>query len=207
MIASAMGRGRNEDIRDLNGLSFGVRVDQEGEFLRDFHTAHHPKNTKLSFISYRHYLCDALFIVGLEGDDELLRDIEFAMKNPAYPLFLGRRACPPALPIVIGMRDVALHDALKDEPWMAEEWYRHKTALPSVELRIKCDAGGSDTASAIVRDQPLSFAQTHRRYGFRTVIYSNTDPLDNPLSSKKIKSEPQTDHDPFLGLKDFNEVE
>lgn len=42
MIAAAMGRSRDELVDDISALRFGVRTDQGGTILRDYHTAHHP---------------------------------------------------------------------------------------------------------------------------------------------------------------------
>lgn len=206
MISSAMGRSRNEPIEDLNSLRFGVRVDQEGELQKDFHTAHSERDQKLSFISSRHYLSDALFIVGLEGDIALLNNIESAIKSPVYPLFLGRRACPPTVPVTLGIRDAPLIDALCNEPWMAAEWYR-KSAWPTINLKIICDAVESDELSIYAKDRPISFAQVQRKYGYRNITYSTTGPINNQLSKKKSKKELPTEHDPIAEVKEYNRGE
>ena len=39
LLAAALGRSRADSLDDLCSLRFGVRVDQEGQLLRDFHTA------------------------------------------------------------------------------------------------------------------------------------------------------------------------
>src|SRR5690554_5614048 len=64
LLASALGRRRNESIDDLTKLRFGVRVDREGTLLRDFHTA---RSQKSAYVTIRYYLSDAVFLVGLEG--------------------------------------------------------------------------------------------------------------------------------------------
>ena len=40
LIAAALGLRRDADLSELCALRFGVRVDRDGERLRDFHTAH-----------------------------------------------------------------------------------------------------------------------------------------------------------------------
>ena len=88
LLAAALGIQRNEDISSLNQLRLGVRTDQEGKLLKDFHTAHSEKN---SYITTRYYLSDAIFLVGLECEDKgFLQKLEYALKHPAFPLFLGR---------------------------------------------------------------------------------------------------------------------
>ena len=47
----------------------------------------------------RHYLADAWFTIGLTSDNQtLLEEIDQALGNPRWPLFLGRKAFPPGLP-------------------------------------------------------------------------------------------------------------
>ena len=46
LVAAALGRERDEDIKDLCALRFGVRIDQPGELLRDYHIARHPSDAK-----------------------------------------------------------------------------------------------------------------------------------------------------------------
>ena len=87
LLAAALGRSRADSINDLCQLQFGVRVDQEGQLLRDFHTAHQGEKT--AYVTERYYLCDAVFLVGLASEDEeLLQTLERALHAPVYPLFL-----------------------------------------------------------------------------------------------------------------------
>ena len=97
LLAAALGLRRDdtEGLARLNGLRFAVRADQEGSLLVDFHTA---KSRDTSYVTYRHYLQDAVFLAGLESEDEaLLRELEAALRHPVYPLYLGRRSPPAAL--------------------------------------------------------------------------------------------------------------
>ena len=82
----------------------GIRADREGIVARDFHTAQQVlkasggiKNTEPS---NRYYLADAAFLVGLEGDDlTLLQSIHAALRDPVWPLYLGRKAFVPGEPV------------------------------------------------------------------------------------------------------------
>ena len=60
LLAAALGLRRDdtEGLARLNGLRFAVRADQEGSLLVDFHTA---KSRDTSYVTYRHYLQDAVF--------------------------------------------------------------------------------------------------------------------------------------------------
>ena len=81
----------------------GIRVDRPGTIVKDFHTVHPAKGA--GYVTYRQYLSDAVFLVGLESEDEkLIKRLEKALNQPAHPLALGRRACPPTLPLVLGVK-------------------------------------------------------------------------------------------------------
>ncbi len=194
MIAGALGRRRNEPLDDLTVVRFGVRVDNEGRLLRDFQTAKNP-NVKTSVYGkpgvYRDYLADAAFLVGLEGDDELLKTIENAIKHPVFPIFLGRRSCPPEGRVSLGIRNAGLMDALKSEPWLCEVNNRDEKA------RFVLDAQSDEDESYILRDNPVSFDQNCRKFAFRRVI-DKLDVTDNPVA--KVDDEPETTHDPMADL-------
>ena len=115
LVAAALGRRRTDSVDDLLALRFGVRVDKEGVLLRDYHTA---RSKKSAYVTQRYYLADAVFLAGLEGDLDLLTKIEHALRHPAFPLFLGRRSCPPEGRISLGIRNKSLLQALQEEPWL-----------------------------------------------------------------------------------------
>ena len=190
MLAAALGRSREEPADDLSALGFGVRIDREGELLRDYHTV---RTAKQSYITNRYYLSDAIFLVGLESDDKaFLESLETALKAPAFPLFLGRRSCPPTLPLVLGIRDKALYEVLSDEPWLLPE-YRQARIYSDDErkLRIIVD---DITSSTVIRDVPLSFSKKRREFGWRGV-------RDCGYIEKKRTDETETKHDPFRELR------
>lgn len=175
LLAAALGRKRDADLTDLRALRFGVRTDEPGTLLRDFHMVHYMKKSKeTADVSYRYYLSDAAFLVGLESEEmSFLNALEEALKAPAYPLFLGRRSCPPTLPLVLGIRELPLETALRAEPWQASDSYRqrwlrrHPGESPS--LTLLTDADGTGYGSTVIQDDPLSFDQRNRQHGFRTV--------------------------------------
>ena len=93
LICAALGIKRDDDemVSRLATLRFGVRVDKEGHFVRDFHMVRSKKGE--SYVTNRSYLADAEFLVGFESvDEELLKKIEYALLNPVFPLYLGRRS-------------------------------------------------------------------------------------------------------------------
>lgn len=165
MLAAALGYSRENSLDELNRLKFGVRVDREGKLVRDYHTAIGEK----TYITNRYYLSDAIFLVGLESDDSsLLSAVENALKNPAYPLFLGRRSCPPTMPLLLGTRDTDLMTSLKNERWLLEEW-RQKRIYDKTECKLRIITDSDDNDGTVIRDVPVSFSAVQRKFGWRRV--------------------------------------
>lgn len=190
MLAAAEGRRRSDSVEDLARTRFGVRVDQPGSVQRDFHTAHAPDGGSMP-LSMRYYLADAVFVAGVEGDAALLHGLDEAVRTPAFPLFLGRRSCPPSGVVSLGLRDTDLMAALRNEPWQAAAWYRRRTP-EQVTLEVVRDAMSASETGEVVRDQPQSFAPERREYGWRTIVREEAVGMANPDS----RSLP-VDHDPF----------
>ena len=87
MLAAALGLGRDADLSALNALKFGVRADREGEDITDFHMAHSEKS---SYVTYRHYLSDAVFLAGLEGEESCFGGFVTGLENTSFDFFFGR---------------------------------------------------------------------------------------------------------------------
>lgn len=190
LVAAALGLRRDDEegLARLARLRFGVRVDREGDLLVDFHTAHRVDGKKeTSWVTYRHYLCDAVFLVGLESDDRAwLGALEAALRRPVYPPFLGRRSCPPTQPLCLGVREAELVAALRAEPRLVKPRRGEGDTL-----RLVIDAAPGE-AGAPVRDLPLSFSPLQRRFGFR--------PAREAFVPAPREPEAETAHDPFVEL-------
>ena len=189
LLAAALGYSRDEPLDRLNSLLFGIRADYEGKLLRDYHTAKGKKDKDM-YITNRYYLSDAIFLVGVESDDEaFIKELEYALCHPAFPLFLGRRSCPPTMPLVLGTREEFLLPALQNEPWLLPLW-RQKTLLNKNDnkLRIITDSDVDDPDSSI-RDIPVSFSRTYRKFKWRSVC-------DHGYIEMKAQ-ENLTEHDAF----------
>lgn len=198
LVAAALGRRRNEGLEDLQALCFGVRVDREGTLVRDYHTA---KNQKTAYVTHRYYLADGVFLAGLEGEDSLLETIEYALNNPIFPLFLGRRSCPPEGKLSLGIRkNIALLEALQEEPWLVSHWLR-KREDTQVRLSIMIDSRENGTGGFFQRDVPLSFNQSHRQFGFRRIARPISQTIANP-DSRRAVLESSTEHNPMLELEE-----
>jgi CRISPR system Cascade subunit CasD len=194
LVASALGRSRDAAIDDLARLSMGVRVLREGQPRVDYHTAMDvvkasakirpgkpvpPSELKDTEPSHRHYLADAWFLVGLEGEDAtLLRAIDAALCNPHWPLFFGRKAFVPGLPVSISTIDEA-PGLVAGSLWEVLTSFRDPLWKGENEAgRLVLDAGAApanhpDVVRRMQPDHPVSFSP--RRFLPRDVVVCLTD--------------------------------
>jgi CRISPR system Cascade subunit CasD len=124
-----MGIARGEDISQFKPIRMGVRAEEPTYWRcnfsqrpypgprpeRDYHTAGGDRREPREYgvpraagrgletvVSYRDYLADASFTVGLESQDvEFLNRIADALRHPKWPLFLGRKAFPLTMPCLL----------------------------------------------------------------------------------------------------------
>lgn len=113
------GVGRDREVVELaTAIGLGIRVDRPGRALIDFHTvgggrpptgvmsaAGKIKITESSkqpetVTSRRAYLADASFVAVLGGPPELLDRLAGALADPVWTPFLGRKSCPPSVPLL-----------------------------------------------------------------------------------------------------------
>ncbi|WP_030413242.1 type I-E CRISPR-associated protein Cas5/CasD [Streptomyces sp. NRRL S-1448] len=207
LLAAAEGRPREADLSDLAALRFGVRTDQPGSRLRDFHTAHHADSGKSMPLSERFYLADAVFVAGVEGKSALLWRLYEALRAPRFLPYLGRRSCPPSAPIEMGppLENTTLEDALRTAEWQAARWYQRRvthaagssSSSPGPEsLDVLVDSPPGELPHLSLRDTPVSFDPRHRQYGLRGV---RTDHIPLPPPRRR-RSAPEP-HDPTLTLR------
>lgn len=181
LLCAALGRGRAEPVDDLAALCMGVRVDQEGSVAYDYQTAMNVLKAgggiKATETSRRYYLSDARFLVGLDGKDlELLSLLHDALRDPHWPLYLGRKAFVPSEPVWLpdGLRlDEPLVQALTNYPWLGPGWRN-----PPDQLRLILeDSEGPQVRS----DQPVSFAE--RRFAPR---HLRTTFIPSPPAAEEV---------------------
>ncbi|WP_432246671.1 type I-E CRISPR-associated protein Cas5/CasD [Streptomyces sanyensis] len=194
LLAAAQGLERGADLSHLADLRFGVRIDQPGSQLRDFHTAHHGDTGTSMPLSNRYYLADAVFVAAVSGDHDLMASLHTALRTPVYLPFLGRRSCPPSRPVELAVHNGAeIEDVLAGEPWRAADWYqerRRRDATVTLTTLTEPPTGDDDAASFdTLRDQPLSFDPRHRRYALRTVRTSTVS-VPNPRALRRPAHDP-----------------
>lgn len=130
IIANALGWDHRQfdDLDKLQDrLRFAARIDRRGEAFIDYQTVDLGKDWMLSKKAgwtthgkiasrndtgthqrWRHYRADSVhtIAVSLEGSGPPTLDaIATALREPARPLFIGRKCCLPATPLLLGLVD------------------------------------------------------------------------------------------------------
>ena len=187
MICCAMGIKRAEArgvLERLNTLAMGLRCDRAGTLWSDYHTVGakvgilkadgtgvkrtKPSNELETLLTRRYYLCDASFLVGLQGEPELISDVRRALTDPRWPVYLGRRSCPPAVPVVADDDAKAL-GTFPDliSALASREWHPRVKGDPQpangelsclIEWRAASDGDIAPDDAEVWHDVPLSFA-------------------------------------------------
>ncbi|WP_127841415.1 type I-E CRISPR-associated protein Cas5/CasD [Actinomyces wuliandei] len=210
ILAAAAGRRRTDPVEDLLTLRFGVRKDQPGRVIRDFHTARSLDGKDSMPLSDRYYLADAVFLAGIEGEADLLEGMEEALRHPRFPLYLGRRSCVPSQPVAMGLREGSLLEALRQEAWQASQWYRRRRGWLEAEILIDAEATPEEERSGDLRgsrDVPLSFDPRRREYSFReverhhVVLGEPRGDTRDPLGAAQ-EGRQRDPHDPMLELEE-----
>jgi CRISPR system Cascade subunit CasD len=144
LLGNALGYDHRDSERLLalqERLRYGVRRDRSGVRIRDFQTValgqdflvdtgwttrgvaegRKGASGEATHIRYRDYLADAVFTVALTLDpNDPSPDVdalEAALREPERPLFLGRKPCLPAAPLLLGrLSATSLYDALRRAP-------------------------------------------------------------------------------------------
>lgn len=188
LICSAMGLTREQagaHLRELNLLRMGVRIDQPGQRWWDYHTVGAgygltSANGKIkitestgeyeTLVSRREYLCDSSFLIALQGGADLVARIRDALEEPRWPIFLGRKSCPPSAPLLENHKaaagnlesDDGLLNALSAVPWRprfteieSRLSERHLTSL--IEWRRSEAEPIAPTNAEVWYDAPVSF--------------------------------------------------
>ncbi len=163
--------------RELDeSLQMGVRVETPGEPLLDYQTisgvlpradggVKGTPDAPATIESPRTYLQDAAFLVVLEGAVELLKRCRDALVEPRWPVFLGRKSCPPVRPVLEGLTDhySSIDDALQRHPWSCQSMEARDSAPAG---RLSCTVEDIDGPS---RRQDATRVNPARMFGFRAV--------------------------------------
>lgn len=191
LLLCAMGVGRRDSaqaLEKLRPLVMGIRVDHPGKLDWDYHTAGAGigirsadgkiKSTASTMeyetlLSRRQYLCDASFLVALQGGAGTISDCVRALEDPVWPIFLGRKCCVPSETVFAGTGSFAtLSEALSSLPWQARPHGAvgfGGSANRELEIFVECPAGSAPPEHAqLAYDAPRSFG--YWNYGARWVV-------------------------------------
>lgn len=181
-------------VKLSEALRFGVRVEQAGRMLIDFQTItdflpladgryrHSGIKTATSLqklrkdmevepgtiISPRAYLQDAAFLVAFDArqaQSAILADCAYALQQPTWPLFLGRKACVPTRPIFEALlEDYAdIEDALCHHPW---SWLGEQNIEREKDRPTRTNAYIEDVVGDLIRQDAVQMNAV-RQFGFR----------------------------------------
>ncbi|MFB6961728.1 type I-E CRISPR-associated protein Cas5/CasD [Streptomyces sp. NPDC056309] len=209
LLAAALGRGRDRTVDDLARLRITVRVDRPGVLLRDLHTVggglpaaqtvttaegRKRSGDTTTLLSHRYYLADAAFTIavtpepGIPAHTDLLQECARALRAPRWPLYLGRRACPPAGPLLLAALDDALHHLVRlpiaapaPRPGSPAGVIEFLADQPLDQLPLPDNMDASDPAdaahsSARINDQPVTFHSRLRTYRTRPLYRRSFTP-------------------------------
>jgi CRISPR system Cascade subunit CasD len=209
LLAAALGLRRDAEREQGElgrTLRFAVRVESAGVPLRDYHTAqvaaprrgriHATREAQLrgrrneleTILSRRDYRCDALYSVAAwhEGDGPLreLDGLARALERPVFPLYLGRKSCPPGLPLsprVIAAPSAAAALETADLPLPFPLPVERMRGDSRAHLGIYWEgspevAGLEAAASALRRDDPVS--RLRQDYRTRRELFTPAIPTD-----------------------------
>lgn len=126
LLGAALGIRRDDEagLRDLaDNVAIAVKQVTPGVSIQDYHTTQVPPQDRKArrftrrdelyqdpdrlhtILSTREYRCDGYWLVAvrLTGESAAsrirLEGLASALKAPRYPLYLGRKSCPPAAPL------------------------------------------------------------------------------------------------------------
>ena len=192
LIAACFGYRRDETqkIVQLNELDFAVRIDQQGEILRDFQTATKYKGNKVdhTYVTNRYYIQDAIYIVAIGSENEAWIDsIETAIRYPYFQPFLGRRSLPINVDFILNSNHEGVISSLSNLEFQGKI---KKIEDSSIKLDVYADGHLIDGENSIMKqDRVISFSQKGRKFGFRSV--------KNMTMNIKIQKE---EHDVFSSI-------
>ena len=174
LIAAALGidkygpseRTQLECFKDLRVTAVKLyRRDSRGRALpiqrmEDYHTvtgirrASGKVDDDATVQTYRHYLLDARFGVLLEGPASLLEEISAALRNPKWGIWLGRKSCLPASPLLVAPPGPFV------EAWRQLLQHAGFSGDESIEQFDRVlEAEPSDPGADVLDDAPIGYGQ------------------------------------------------
>jgi CRISPR system Cascade subunit CasD len=195
LLCAALGVNRFDTKRTqlLADLIMGVRVDREGTLRYDYQTAQSfsARGAANTVQTWRYYLADAVFLVGLESNDaQFLEEIQNALEHPHWSLSLGRKSYLPSPGVWLpnGLRQIEnLRNALEQYPYLPALDFELQQdilqpiidpkRLPKPDTQLRVILESNDGTGSLRMDQPISnFAD--RKFGARFVNTTTFTPAE-----------------------------
>jgi len=132
--------------------------------IQDFHTVENTKTaagkiSKYAVMTYRQYLCDSEFIVLLQANENVTRELAEDLTDPCWGIWLGRKACIPSAPVFAGVFNNV--DEVSNKLLGGKELNAF-----TYQQEVLSFSEGSDT----LMDIPLDYTIGKRERGQRRVI-------------------------------------
>src|SRR6056297_3640204 len=204
LVSAALGIDRSEgdELRNLfDSLGVGIKLINPGDSLIDYHTSQTPKkNRKVVFrtrrdelyanpdrgdtiLSSREYRCDALSIIAMwinEANEKIysLEEIRQALLTPKYHLYLGRKSCPPALPL---QPQIVQGDTLKE---VLDNTSFGPIIFPYSEVERDLKTANFVEKQIFRRNKALFFWESCRNSGF-TSWTRRSEKYDRPINRER----------------------
>jgi CRISPR system Cascade subunit CasD len=195
LLCAALGRPRDAPLEDLASLSMAARADRPGVVERDFQTASQVPTARAlpdgssptpprTVVSWRHYLADGIFLVGVEGELAQIEELYEALQRPCWPLCLGRKGYVPAAPVFLpdGLRMGDLRTEIRAYPWLVGREdstvgrrLREAARVPLPDaLEVEWECAAETLADEMLhaeprQDVPVSFEYGRREHRVRWV--------------------------------------
>ena len=160
----------------------------------DFHTAgaDYPSTQRIKnaegkplsnpIVTRRTYLSDAAFTVVLTGPEDLIGEIDEALRNPVWSVSLGRRSCPPVEPFLLGRTSTTPDEILKQHLPV----YRSSSAKRGVRLIRESVTGTTLSARDAPTDALCDWSKYHvRRISVELVDLPDDMFVDDPFDLVK----------------------
>ena len=154
---------RGENMRPLT-----VRRMEDYHTVLDTRSAEKPNLKDNAVLTYRTYLNDASFAVVFSGDADTLQELAAALADPVWGMWLGRKACIPASPVLRGSFEsetAALEHLLDGSP--VADFTRQREA--------QSFGDGTDT----LMDAPESFGEPRQFSPRRVRLWRAGEPEEN----------------------------
>lgn len=129
LLGCALGIKEDDKLASISRkIRVGIRCDRPGTFSIDYQTVtggvlsaegkiklNASTHTPETVVSSRVYLSDASFLAAIQAEPEDIQEFSHAVRDPVWPVFLGRKSCPPTCFIYEGEGDfTSLEQALKE---------------------------------------------------------------------------------------------